>query len=254
MKGLNGTTAECFSHLQKVMGTGDDFFERRKILAEFIAVEDQTVYRWFKRNELPKGEALVKLQFYLEFLGYHVAELKELDEVVRSVARIYAFGVVSLRELIALVKYSSGRSGADSMLRVFRNTQGVSPERLEAFQEFVEVYNPELEKKQRTTKKIVRFGSADTQVAAEPVARMQRTPSQAAPVAKNVIPPQPAIEVLAQLITAMIPFAEFAASDGFTPEERELVRNGAGAENVSRLSLLLTKLSGEAARDALKQQ
>lgn len=242
MKLVEGTTERCLAHLAKAI-QGRDFFEKRKMIADFVGVGDEAVHRWFKNGALPVGEQLVRMRFYLEFLGYKVSELDELDVQVRNAARLFAFGIVSLSEIADLLGYVE-KSGTDSLLKIFRGTRGVSSEKIQQIQAFVELYEKQLDGKRRGTVSVLTATSDDRR--SEEASIITRPSLRTVGEGHSTL-----IEALAAAVKAMLPLAEYVLSDSFTANERQRVRELAGGDGVSRLSLLLTKLSGEAARTAL---
>lgn len=244
---FTGTTAECLAHLAKA--TKVDHFAKRRTIADFVGVGDSAVYRWFKGGIQPVGEPLLRLRFYMEFLGYNVAELQSLNPPVRDAARLFAFRIATLREIAQLVGYSEGRGGIDTLLAIFRGTQGVSKQKLDEFTLFVEIYEKHLSEKKRATKKIqLNCGPSRTQVegaleAAKPSQVLHPLRTVAQPRDRDVI-----IESLGTSVKALIPLARAVSSDGFTAEERARVRELAGGDGVFTLANLLYRLCGERAR------
>ena len=244
MKQIRGTTKQCLAHLAKVI-KGSQFFDKRKMIANFAGVGDFTVHEWFSAGRMPVGEPLIRLRFYLEFLGYEVEELQELSSEVRDAARLCAFRVASLAEIAEFVGYGgTGRSPIDALLEVFRGKRGVSRQKLGQFKSFVELYGAGLEEKERATPHVLRVTSSGVQLPEVMATR---------PTSHDEVGNQSAVaESFAGLITAMLPLAEYVLSDRFTAGQRSRIRElAAGGRGVSRLSNLLTQLSGEAARTAL---
>ncbi|MFZ1987879.1 MAG: hypothetical protein WAV21_02505 [Minisyncoccia bacterium] len=245
---FTGTTAECLAHLAKA--TKVDHFAKRKTIASFVGVGDSTVYRWFKEMMLPVGEPLLRLRFYMEFLGYDVVELQSLNPPVRDAARLFAFRISTLSEIAQLVGYSEGRGGTDTLLAVFRGTQGVSKQRLEEFTSFVELYGEQLLEKKRATQKVQLNGDVRAeldidQASARPASMVQalRPTSQKPPNSRDAL-----IESLAGSVKALIPLARAISSDDFTAEDRARVRELADSDGVFTLANLLYRLCGERAR------
>jgi hypothetical protein len=245
---FTGTTAECLVHLAQA--TKVDHFAKRKAIASFAGVGDSTVYRWFKGVMQPVGEPLLRLRFYMEFLGYNVQELQALNPPVRDAARLFAFGIATLSEIAQLVGYSEGRGGTDTLLAVFRGTQGVSKQRLGQFTSFVELYGEQLSEKKRVTQKIQLNGTVRAEVDAD------QAPTRSASVVQALRPASQKptssrdalIESLAGSVKALIPLARAISSDDFTAEDRARVRELAGGDGVFTLANLLYRLCGERAR------
>lgn len=245
---FTGTTAECLAHLAR--STKADRFNKRKILASFAGVGDETVFRWFKEVSLPVGEPLLRLRFYMEFLGYNVEEIQKLPPYIRDAARLFAFRVVSLSEMAQLLGYPEGRSSTDTLLGVFRGVRRVTKLRQEEFMSFVKAYGEQLSEKERVTPKILLNDDANNAQAVPvpeaikplQVAHLLR-PSKQQPHERDVI-----IESLAGSVKALIPLARAVSSDSFSAEERALVRELAGGDGVFILANLLYRLCGERAR------
>lgn len=244
---FTGTTAECLVHLAQA--TKVDHFAKRKVIASFAGVGDSTVYRWFRGVMQPVGEPLLRLRFYMEFLGYNVQELQALNPPVRDTARLFAFGITTLSEIAQLVGYSEGRGGTDTLLAVFRGTHGVSKQRLEQFTSFVELYGEQLPEKKRATQKIQLNGTARAEADVDQapvrptVVQTLRPASQKPPSSREAL-----IESLAGSVKALIPLARAISSDDFTAEDRARVRELAGGDGVFTLANLLYRLCGERAR------
>lgn len=254
MKSFRGTTAQCLTHLANAVA-GPNFNEKRAVIADFTGVGEGTVQRWFTDESFPVGEALIRLRFYLEFLGYHVTELQSLNESIRKAARLFAFGIASITEIANLVGYKGNEKSANNILiYVLRGMQGVQANKIKQFDSFVELHGSQLEEKRRTTSNVLNMSAIHPH---SPQASEHRaTPTKIQSVHHEVSGNQSAvIESLAGMISAILPLAEYVLSDSFTAGQRACVRERAsGGKGVSRLSHLLTQLSGEAARTALTKQ
>lgn len=243
---FKGTTAECIQHLRDSI-QGDSPAARRTIAA-FAGVNEPSVRRWFAELNscLPVGEPLVKIRFYLEFLGYEVEELQSLHPIIRDAARIVAFGAASIEEAVAAVGYTEGRNGTDNILRIFRGAHGVSKERLDHLSSFVDLYSDQLAEQKKMTQRVDLgdVGSLD-EVQVE---------QKATPLPVRLAPQQSSgtretlIEALAALVKATIPLAREISSDRFTPEERAKVRELTGGDGVFILANELYRLCGERSR------
>ncbi len=248
MSVFKGNTMECLAHLEKAIS--DDHLAKREILATFVGVESANVRRWFNGTVKPAGEPLLRLRFYLEFLGYQVEEIQKLAPAVRDTARLLAFRVVSLSDIVGLVGYPEGRGGTDSLLATLRGMRGVSEERLAHFVSLVELYRGQLPEKQRATRRVQLSSVPRVSAEAEPPAVVRssvvqplRPASRQAPGTHDAL-----IESLAGSVKAMIPLARAISSDDFTPDERARLRELAGSDGVFTLANLLYRLCGERAR------
>lgn len=237
---FKGSTKECFTHLVK--GMGDNLLSSRKLIASFTGVLDSTVARWIKDSVAPKGESLLRLRFYLEFLGYNVEELLELNPLIRNAARLCAFQVETLTTVAHLVGYPEGRNGIDGLIAVFRGTRSMSEKRLQHLASFVELYSDQLKGKQQATQKVevMPHKQITPEVPKRPlISRMSRQPLEA----REAI-----IASIAYSVLALIPLAVIISSDTYTAADRKQVRERAGGDGVFKLANLLYRLCGERTR------
>ena len=242
---FKGSTEACLDHLR--IAIDDDYVAKRHVLGLFVGVGDQTIRRWFKKELHPVGEGLIRLRFYLEFLGYEVEELELLDRRVRDIARIYAFGVITLQFILDETNFSAGSNGTSVLLSVFRGVRGISNSKYAQLVALTELYSGKLAAKQAKTKKVL-LGNGTA--VAKPV--LVITPPAALPPRLAAYQPQGShlalIESLAGLVKAAIPLARELESDEFTAEDRALVRELAGGDGVHRLANMLFRICGERAR------
>lgn len=249
-----GTTEACFAHLAQ--STERDHLPARKIIADFCKVGDPTVYRWIKGTMAPVGEALMRLRFYLEFLGYDVDELRGLPDPVRDTARLFAFGIVSLSDIVSLVGYSTGSGAASQLLAVFRGVQGVSKEKIKEFVSIARTYGEQLLERQQKTERVRLPGKSalvrDIQLLEISSESLEVLQERMKP--KGISDRDAVIESLAAMVGAMTPLAKLVSSDKFTPEDRARVRELAGKSGVFDLANLLYKLCGERSRELSSNQ
>ncbi len=246
MKLVRGNTEACFQHFAKAI-EGPDFYKKRGVLASFANVTEQTVSRWIGNNYMPAGEPLLRLRFYLDFVGYDVEEVRNLQPEIRDAARILAFRLVSIDEVCDLVGYGGdSRSAIDTLLAVFRGVRNPSPEKLKQFASLAELYKEELDRKQRETEKVVNGVHTGHHFGVTAAAQLPTTLKQRTTVESHLA----IMDAFTASMRAILPLAEYVLSNSFTAEERDRIRSSSG-QQVSRLSLLLTQLSGEAARTAL---
>ncbi len=243
MKPIQGSTKQCVAHLGKILKSDPDYYEKRRAMAAFLHLDDQTLHRWFKHGPVLIGESNLRVQYYLEFLGYGVKELQKMQPLFRDAGRLIAFDLISIGEMADYVGFECAPgSRSRTLFMVFRGARGTSPEKLERFAELVVKHTPALAARQKATEKPVQFESVvlETAVAAPEKPTLSETGTSAV------------IQSFAQSVAALVPLAELMVSDRYSAEDREQIRHLAGG-NVSRLSRLLTQLSGEAARNALAE-
>lgn len=242
---FKGSTEACLDHLR--IAIDDDYVAKRHVVGQFVGVGDQTIRRWFKKELHPVGEGLIRLRYYLEFLGYEVEELESLDKRIRDLARIYAFGVITLQEILGETKFNTGSSGTSALLSVFRGVRSISNSKYAKFVALTELYSEALAVKRATTKKVLLSSST-------PPAKPALVITSPVPLPPRLAAHKPQgshlalIESLAGLVKAAIPLARELESDEFTAEERALVRELAGGDGVHRLANMLFRICGERAR------
>jgi hypothetical protein len=243
---FKGTTAECCAHLAQTLTSTsrDDSLGRRKSIASFVGVSDQTVRRWLNETIHPVGEPLIRFRFCLELMGYEVVELQSLNPSVRTVAAMCAFRVTSLRDIADFVGYKGERGGSvtDQLLAVLRGSGGVSKEKLERFTHLVTLHEAALKEKVASaprfslpTKPRAKGAVTNLQIADVPHTKQSRD--------REAI-----VESLAGSVQALIPLVRLVSSDGFTAKERARVRELSGGDGVFTLANLLYRLCGERAR------
>lgn len=244
----SGSTKDCLMHLKHSI---ENDRKKLKVIASFTKVtEGRAVSRWLKGTQAG-GMSLVRLRYYLEFLGYNVEELQHMHPTLRDAGRLFAFGVADLNEIVRFVGYSDGQNGNDSLLLVFKGLGGVSAGKLVQFQAFVDLYKDKLLEKQQATVKVefladhssakVVCDTPDTTML--PTATTLRSESQSSTDIHEVV-----TRSLAAQIKAMLPLVQIVSSDAFSPEERAQLRELTGGDGVFRLANQLYRLCGERAR------
>lgn len=241
---FKGTTVDCLKHLGSKLPK--DRQDQIASIASFTDSSQRSVSGWLKEAPPPSGASLIRLRFYLALIGYEVSELASLSDSIRRVAKLFAFGVLSLSDISAHVGYVSGKNSEESLLTIFRGKRGVSKKKEETFKELFDAYSDQLSTREQAVEKIVLES-----VGAEGV---EKTPLL--PVALKVTAPrrlilgirETLIESLALQVKGMIPSARLIGSDEFTEEERAKVRALAGSDGVFILANALYRMCGERSR------
>ncbi|HYD93070.1 MAG TPA: hypothetical protein VEB18_01260 [Candidatus Paceibacterota bacterium] len=245
MKPFQGSTQECFAHFAEQLASDYEYHRKRKVFAATVHVTDGTVQRWFSQNGLPMGEALVRVRYYLDFLGYAVAEVQELPEAIRTVGHLITFDVLSVADVAGSTGYEGvPKNNVDQVIAVLCGRRGVSEEKFALYSELARVNRKRLTQRQQAVEKVVSFeqGHCPTEPESFPTARPESDSH------RKVI-----IESFVHSVEAILPLAEDVLSDGFTAADRAKVRDLVGS-GISRLSNLLTQLTSEGARNTLKKQ
>jgi hypothetical protein len=98
-----GDTEECLARLSARYKQA----QFRQIMATFCGVGERTVDRWVAGGPLPMGEGKLKLQVFLFTCGYKLDELINLPRVLRELAEVIGFSVLSTEEVIIRLGYKN---------------------------------------------------------------------------------------------------------------------------------------------------
>lgn len=239
----SGTTLECFSDL--MVRIEPDLFEKRRLLARTLGVEDATIRRWMTGSAVPVGMSMISLRYYLEYLGYEVSELAKLPEVINQVARLLAFRVLSLEELANLTGF---QGYTDQVLAVLRGARGLSEDRKSQFHGTVRAYRQELECALREVPKL-----AVVKQSSVPSATKVLSDSSSPKLTAAVLPVVAASfltvkanqrreERFKSVALNLLDFAQYYANPEVPEEVRDRLRSVVGQENIFDLKNLLSRL------------
>ena len=247
---------ECFRHLIGLINKEETYYQKRRIICDFVGVNEVTPQRWITEKSVPVGEPLIKLQYYLEHHKYQVSELERLDKDVREVGRIYAFGIVTLGELADWAGYTSPTKDRQ-VLCLLRGSVNLTEERRVHLRDLIELYRDEIVQKGKNLMHIVTPQRAQGNVHAieeglKDVEQLAVTTIKEIPVVKPVktskVHTDAMMQSFAHLVLSMLPLAKVLASDECSAEDRKKLRELAGQDGIFRLSNLLNQLCGETAR------
>ncbi len=79
--------------------------ESMKPIADFCGLAPKTLQRVIDHNQIPVGEGLIKLTCFLDLQGYRIIEFERLGKVLRSLAELIGFAVLSPGEVTKLISY-----------------------------------------------------------------------------------------------------------------------------------------------------
>lgn len=239
---MKGTSLECFEDLMRRLQSSQSFHEKRRILAGVLGVEDSTIRRWMNGSVGPVGLSMIGIRYYLDLLGYQVAELVPLSGVMKDAGRLLAFKVVSYEEMARLTNYTEHPS---ALLAVLRGTRGISSEREVLFREVVDAYRGDLAVTIKAIPRLVDLGPVATreqyvEITAEPTnGAHKQTDAQTASV-KSVRNTK--AELFRGLIINLIDSAEYYFQPSVSEKEREKMRDVVGQENIFDLKNMLYRL------------
>lgn len=89
---ISGNTKVCLA----------DFFRRfgkSEALSKFVEISRGTETSWRLHGTMPNGETLLRLQHFLNLVGYQVEELLELNKEIFIVGQAIALNVVNIEKL-----------------------------------------------------------------------------------------------------------------------------------------------------------
>lgn len=131
---FSGTVSECLA----------DFLARfpdeqhRRVLTEFIGIK----HSWPSYTETlnPQGERRLRLEVFLDLLGYRVKEFQRLSPVVQQFAQAIGLGLLAIDEASTMLDYPDHKG----LFRFLLHGTNVFPHRRHRLQRFVETSQEEL--------------------------------------------------------------------------------------------------------------
>lgn len=234
---MDGTLKQCLEHFSKKWHFGEsgasDISLRRQI-ANFIGVDDGTIYRWCQGVCLPKGEPLLRLQHFLSCLGYGVYELQSLDKEVFKAGQY-----ILINRILPITVANIIGIDMDGFYRAMFGKRMLSPERMEKLESFC--LSCEVDFSGNFSKFEKRFSGLF--ISNETLVRDVK--AEKGKENKNV-------DFIASLILEIMPLLEKIDKDG-TKEERDRLREitktqGGRSNAIFELSNILNRLCSERAR------
>lgn len=214
-------------------------------ICRFVGVVPRTVADWSNNRQPAKGVRLVRVWHFLAANGYESPELLGIPAFNRYVGELFAFSVISMKELHEL----AGVTSESASLRIMRGQPPMHPAM--SLEDIKELYDERLQQLKQELK--TKPTAADEPSVAPPT--LPATTSESSAV---FAPPQPSMMVgasadskvytLATLLGAALPLARDLSSDRCKPEDRALLRELMGEDGVFDLSNILNVLCGERAR------
>lgn len=127
---FRGHFEECLNHFgvslasRAPKGTREAAQAKRP-MADFCGVAIGSAERWVRGGSLPVGGQHFKLMCFLDMTGYRVIELERMPKVLRNIAELISFGILSYQEATELLQYSV----SSQLFAVLRGDQGISEEK-----------------------------------------------------------------------------------------------------------------------------
>jgi transcriptional regulator with XRE-family HTH domain len=123
---FRGHIEECLRNLKGLLPENPWVAaEHKKPLANFCGVSLDSVNQWLNGKSLPVGEKYIKLMCYLDAIGYKIIELEKTPKTLRNFAELIGFGVITSKEAIELLGYSS----TSTLYNVLQCKQGISEDK-----------------------------------------------------------------------------------------------------------------------------
>lgn len=117
-----------------------------KRMTSFCGVALRTPRRWFLDDAKVVGEVYLRLVFFLDINGYKVIELERMQSsVVRKVAELVAFNVITVDELCQVVGFAQQAE----FFAIFRGDRGTSKERINRMWELIQEHRVAVYDKQK---------------------------------------------------------------------------------------------------------
>lgn len=137
-----GTAQECLMQFMQAANADE--------VAHFINfmgnIPRSTAQRWTTPPYgLPSGENLLRLRYYLDWLGFELEEVKELRTPVRDCGRLFAFRLIQLEDILQVLDYSDSSQGRSQTLSVLKGVAGTSFPKLEKLRDFADGFRSQLE-------------------------------------------------------------------------------------------------------------
>ncbi len=157
---FGGYLKECLQHFtncfnsQIVKGSKKANMTRRPI-ADFCGVKTSAVATWFRSQNPPVGEVLIKLMCYLDMIGYRVMELEKLGRghmIRRNFMELVGFGILSGPKAAELI----GKVSAPGLYQVFWGREGLSGQKQQLMWDIWKVHREVLEKKKEESWRLYR--------------------------------------------------------------------------------------------------
>lgn len=253
---IEGDTWECLGHYSHgIPKTPGEEIALRRQLIDFVGISLVQTKRLLQHGKQARGENLIRLRFYLYYLGYSVEELNSLGDETFELANLFALGFASL----TAISDSLG-VGRDSAIRRMRKVQKLSASDVEKTREIVSHIKARV--KDDLPKIIPSFS----------VRKMRVEPKRLEKVKTRLLPrhefgkgresvqqlkecqasdeTKKAIDATAALIESLLPLSELLLSDEFSAQERAELRRKVNGHGLFNLANNMNALCSETARNS----
>lgn len=239
---FDGVLTECLKDFaQKTKGN----FPYRRRVAHVIGINPYALHVWLDKGKLPLGLNLLRLYLLLELNGYNIVETHRIHPKIRELGNMLAVGALQ----IDIAAKTLGFASTDGVLRVVLGKTGTTKmTEIEAILRHNEWKSVAQNKLHEWRNEVLFTEEQPQRVTPKITGAVQKT-------LFSCINHESALKIFAHQVLAMVPLAEWIASDEFTPDERrklrELSSNGR-SNNVFELSTALNRLCSETARKEMR--
>lgn len=236
MAKFEGSLVDCIKDFgQKTKGK---FAYRRKV-AHLMGLNTYTVHTWLNKHKSPGGLNLLKLFLLLELNGYVVTEAKMIDPKIREYGKLLAMEVLKMDVAVNALEAAN----PNGILKIMLGRSGTSHKKMAE----IEATLAENEWKKASQTKFQEW--INKAVFVEKQTKTIADTEKREPFVG--IGHNPALEIFAHQVKAMIPLAEWIVSNQFTADERHKLRefsSNGRSNDVFKLSTILNRLCSETAR------
>lgn len=197
--------------------------QAKRPMADFCGVDRNSIDRWLRRESLPIGEQHFRVMCYLDMAGYRVIELERMPKVLRNIAELISFGIISAQEATELLQYSD----KSQLFAILRGDQGISKEKEQKAWDVWKERREELEKKKEQARELYRVD-----VSPKVHAKVGQPRAAAMPTSRKT-----AIVSIMEGLLALLEDGSFEKSENSLAELRQ------SADTVLNLSARLSALS-----------
>lgn len=218
----------------------------KKILLKLLRVNPNTFNVWRKRHNMPIGLVKSRTQFVLEYLGFEVQALTLLQRPIYTFAKHVAFDLCPMAKAIDLLEVSQ-----DHIMRLVGGMRPASADKLELVELYLEENKTDLDKFEAS----IQFSPS---ILSKINHQLERTMSIAWDDELKEQTPKgnkkTVVNSFIKLVRELNPIASQLASNDFSSEEREIIRNTLGRHAVFTLKNNLIKLCSERARTLMEYE
>ncbi len=127
---FRGHFEECLNHFNLIIASRAPKHTReatqiKRIMADFCGVDLRCIDRWLRCKNPHGGAQYFRVMCYLDMVGYRVIELERMPKVLRNIAELISFGIISADETVELLQYSQ----KSQLFAVIRGDYGISQEK-----------------------------------------------------------------------------------------------------------------------------